>query len=138
MRKLLLAIVLLTLGWGANAQIAAPSTLYFEGPSIGQKWEPSNSFNAGVNAQTGTTYTVLATDMGKLITFNNAGAVAVTVPAATTPGFGTSKMFEVLNLGAGTVTMTPTTSTVNGAATKTYAQNVGGTWVSDGTNYFAW
>jgi hypothetical protein len=76
--------------------------------------------------------------MGKLITFNNAGAIAVTLPAATTVGFEANKGFNVLALGAGTVTVTPTTSTINGGATKTYATGVGGRITSDGTNYLAY
>ena len=88
-----------------------------------------------INAQTGTTYTVLSTDAGKLLTFNNAGAIAVTVPVATSAGFTAGFSFDWENLGAGTVTFTPTTSTVNGAATLVGKTNEGGTVTSDGTNY---
>lgn len=86
-----------------------------------------------VNAQTGTTYTFVVADFGKLVTFSNAGAIAVTLPQATT----TFSNFNVLvrNLGAGTVTITPTTSTINGAATYTLATNAIAFIVSDGTNY---
>lgn len=87
-----------------------------------------------INAQTGTTYTVASTDSRSLITFSNAAAVAVTLPQATgsfTTGFYTA----VENLGAGTVTVTPTTSTINGAASLTIATNRGCTILSDGTNY---
>ena len=91
-----------------------------------------------INAQTGTTYTVVAGDCGKVITFNNASPVAVTLPQAGTSGFLTGTFFvRFQNLGAGTVTITPTTSTINGAASVSLAQgqsfeNV----VSDGTNYY--
>lgn len=88
-----------------------------------------------INAQTGTTYTVLSTDAGKLITFNNASATAVTVPVATSGGFTSGFSFDWQNLGAGTVTFTPTTSTVNGASTLVGKTNEGGTVSSDGTNY---
>jgi hypothetical protein len=122
-------------GW---AQVVAPGVEYFLGPSLGKKWEAAGSQTGGVNAQTGTSYTIADTDMGKLVTFNNGSAVTVTLPAATTAGFGTYHEFKVLNLGAGTVTITPTTSTINGGATKTYAQNASGSIRSDSTNYFAY
>jgi hypothetical protein len=88
---------------------------------------------AGVNAQTGTTYTVVVGDYGQLLTLSNASAVAVTLPQATTT-FATFS-FSVLNKGAGTVTITPTTSTINGAASLAIAQGFGAFIVSDGVNY---
>lgn len=88
---------------------------------------------AGVNAQTGTTYTVVVGDYGQLVTFSNSSAVAVTLPQAT-GSFATFNAFYV-NKGAGTVTITPTTSTINGAASLALAQGWGVFVVSDGTNY---
>jgi fibronectin-binding autotransporter adhesin len=88
-----------------------------------------------INTQTGTTYTVLASDSGKLVTFSNAGAVAVGLPQAGTTGFGTGYSFDVQNKGAGTVTITPATSTINASATLSIPQNQGCTVTSDGTNY---
>ena len=90
---------------------------------------------ASINAQTGTTYTFVSGDNSKLVTLNNASPVAASLPQATTPGFGSGFSMDVQNLGAGTVTVTPTTSTINGAATLTIAQNKGCSITSDGTNY---
>jgi hypothetical protein len=87
-----------------------------------------------INAQTGTTYTVASTDASKFITFNNASAVAVTLPQAT-GSFGAGFAITVQNLGAGTVTITPTTSTINGQASLTIPTGYGCGIVSDGTNY---
>lgn len=87
-----------------------------------------------VNAQTGTTYTILAGDSGKLITFNNAAPVAVTLPQAL-GDFGNGFNFAVQNLGAGAVTITPTVSTINGAASLTLNQNNISQIFSDGANY---
>jgi hypothetical protein len=92
----------------------------------------------GVNAQTGTTYTVLNADAGKLITFSNAAAIAVTLPQAGTANFApgnAGSIFSVLNLGAGTVTITPTTSTINGNATLILPTGQAAVIYSDGTNY---
>jgi hypothetical protein len=87
-----------------------------------------------VNAQTGTSYTVVAGDQGKLVTFNNASAVAVTLPQATGQ-FGAGWFVTVRNYGAGTVTITPTTSTIDGGATVTVATDAHCFIYSDGTNY---
>jgi|SRR5579864_1673097 len=89
----------------------------------------------GINAQTGTTYTVAASDLGKLITFNNSSPVAVTLPQAGTGSFIAAAYFEIENIGAGAVTITPTTSTINGSSTLVINQNRGAGVISDGTNY---
>lgn len=92
----------------------------------------------GVNAQTGTSYTFVRSDGNKLVTFNNASAVAATLPQATSGGdFPNTWTTVVTNLGAGTVTITPTTSTINGAASLTVAQGEGAMIFSNGTNYAA-
>jgi hypothetical protein len=88
-----------------------------------------------INAQTGTSYAMATGDAGKLVTFNNASPVAVTLSQATTAGFTAGYSFDVHNIGAGVVTITPTTSTINGAATLTFVQNTDCTITSDGTNY---
>jgi hypothetical protein len=79
-----------------------------------------------VNAQTGTSYTVLNTDRGKLVTFTNGSAVAVTLPQAGASAQFTKGWFcDVQNRGAGAVTITPTTSTIDGAASLVLVQNAG-------------
>lgn len=87
-----------------------------------------------VNAQTGTTYTVLSTDNGKLVTHSNAASIAVTLPQAT-GSFAAGFVYAEQNKGAGTVTITPTTSTINGASTLVLPTNQGVTIVSDGANW---
>lgn len=94
-------------------------------------------FNGGVNAQSGTSYAFVAADENKLVTFNNAAATAVALSQATTAGFTVGAVFDTYNIGAGTVTITPATSTINGSATLVLAQGQGAMVVSDGTNYFA-
>lgn len=88
-----------------------------------------------INAQTGTSYAMLTTDAGKLVTFSNASAVAVSLSVATTSGFTAGYSFDVQNKGVGLVTITPTTSTINGAATLVIPTNNGCSVTSDGTNY---
>jgi len=100
------------------------------------QWTPAAPPSA-VNAQTGTTYTMQESADGGLVTCTNALAVAVTLPQA-----GAGSQFRngwsttVMGLGAGTVTITPATSTINGAASVTVVGGMGGgRIVSDGTNY---
>lgn len=59
----------------------------------------------GVNTQTGTTYTLVATDYGKLITLNNASAITLTLPQQSTLTTTNGFWCKVRNLGAGTVTI---------------------------------
>jgi hypothetical protein len=89
-----------------------------------------------INAQTGTTYTVLSSDQQKLVTHSNTSSVAVTLPQAT-GSFGAGWSYTTENRNTGVVTITPTTSTINGASTLVLRQNQSAFIVSDGTNYQA-
>lgn len=87
------------------------------------------------NSQTGTSYTILAGDWGKLVTLSNASAIAVTLPQAG-GSFPNGFFFDAENRGAGTVTITPTTSTIDGSSSLALTTNQGVRIASDGTNYF--
>jgi len=93
------------------------------------------SLSQSTNPQTGTSYTIATTDAANLVTFSNASAVAVALPAATTTGFGAGFSLDTQNIGAGAVTITPTTSLINGASSLVMVSNTGCTITSDGTNY---
>lgn len=93
------------------------------------------SGSEAVNAQTGTSYTVVSGDCGKLLTFTSGSAVTVTVPQAGTTGFGAGVYFDVYDYGTGNVTVTPTTSTIVGGPSQTLRLGQGFRVVSDGTNY---
>lgn len=68
-----------------------------------------------VNAQTGTTYTLAASDAGKLVTLTNAAAITLTVPASV---FTAGQRVDVLVAGAGMVTATAGSGlTLNGTPT---------------------
>lgn len=87
------------------------------------------------NAQAGTTYTILTTDQGKIVTLNNASAIAVTLPQAGSTGFAATWGTCIVNIGAGTATVTPTISTFNLNASQTLPTGASMCPVSDGTNY---
>ena len=106
------------------------------GIGSGNAWQKVAQDLVAVNAQVGTSYTVLASDRSKLVTLKNASAVAVTLPQAGA-SFPAGWIAKFSNQGAGTVTITPTTSTINGNATLVLLTGQSADIVSDGTNYFA-
>lgn len=95
----------------------------------------TDNIGGGVRAVTGTTDTILTGDHGKLVTYSNASSIAVTLPQAT-GSFTTPFYFAAQNIAAGVVTITPTTSTIDGFASISLKHNEGLRVYSDGTNYF--
>jgi len=61
--------------------------------------------NLAINAQTGTTYTLVLTDASKLITCSNASAVTVTVPPNSSVAFPTGTQITIIGIGVGIVTV---------------------------------
>jgi hypothetical protein len=57
--------------------------------------------NLTLNAQTGTTYTTVAGDYGKLVTLSNASAITCTLPPTT---YNIGEQINIVQLGAGQVT----------------------------------
>jgi hypothetical protein len=60
-----------------------------------------------LNAQTGTTYTTVLADDGKLITCDNASAITLTIPPNGTIAYGIGTQINIMQLGAGQVTIAP-------------------------------
>jgi hypothetical protein len=58
--------------------------------------------NLSFNAQTGTTYTLVAADSGKLVTTSNASAVVVTIPAGV---FAAGEQINIQSIGVGLTTI---------------------------------
>jgi hypothetical protein len=73
--------------------------------------------NVGINAQTGTTYTTVLADNGKLVTQTNASAITTTIPPNSSVAYPVGAQINVTQFGAGQVT---------------FAQGVGVTIVSTG------
>lgn len=89
-------------------------------------------------AVSGTTDTILFTDRTSLVTYTSNSAVAVTLPQAGSSNFGSNFPFLMRYVGTSILTVTPTTSTVNGQATVTLGQNDFCFFYSiDNTNYLA-
>lgn len=94
--------------------------------------------SSATNAQSGTTYTILDADRGRLVPLTNAGTKAITLPEA-----GAGSLFilgwftDIQNVGAGTATITTTTSTIDGSSSPlALTQGQGVRIWSDGTNYY--
>lgn len=98
-----------------------------------RSWFSSQVVQGGVNAQTGTSYTIANTDRGKLVTASNSGAQAYTLPTT----LGITFIFAFQNEGTGTVTFTPSSGTINGAASLALASGSGAWFYFDGTNWEA-
>ncbi|MEO8785171.1 MAG: SGNH/GDSL hydrolase family protein, partial [Candidatus Saccharimonadales bacterium] len=70
-----------------------------------------------INAQTGTTYTFVKADAGKLVTSTNSSAQTLTIPANATTAFPIGSVITVTQAGTGTLTVTGATGvTVNGVS----------------------
>jgi len=71
----------------------------------------------GLNAQTGTTYTLVLTDANKAVTMSNASANTLTIPTNTSVAFPLGTVVSVVQQGAGTTTVVGDTGvTVNGTS----------------------
>lgn len=69
-----------------------------------------------INAQTGTTYTLVLADAGKLVTLSNGSAITLTVPTNASVAYPTGTVIALAQLGAGLVTVEGASGvTINGA-----------------------
>jgi hypothetical protein len=92
--------------------------------------------NLTLNAQTGTTYTLVLTDAHKLITLSNASAITLTVPTNASVAFDIGDQVNLLQLGAGQVTVSGAGVTFRseGSKLKLKAQYAAATLVKIGTD----
>ena len=67
-----------------------------------------SGFDASINDQTGTAYTLLASDNGKVVTLDNGSAVTVTIPSGLGVGFNCS----FIQKGAGQVSFSASGTTI--------------------------
>ena len=88
-----------------------------------------------VNTQTGTTYSLLAADLTKMVTLSNGSAITVTV--GTSLGLSAGQTIDLLQLGAGQVTVAAGGATLVGTpGLKFRAQYSAATLYCIGTNSF--
>lgn len=100
-------------------------------------------FNSIQNQQTGTTYTLVLSDLGKLVELNNAASITLTIPTNASVAFAIGDRIDILQTGAGQVTIAGAAGvTVNSESSKfklagqwaaaTLIKRAADTWVAVG------
>lgn len=91
----------------------------------------------GINPQTGTTYTLVLGDKGKVVEMNNASANTLTVPPNASVAFPVNSWVDVAQFGAGQTTIAAgsgVTIRSSGGKLKLTGQYSGATLIKRGTN----
>jgi hypothetical protein len=102
-------------------------------------WTEQDDTTISFNAQTGTTYTLVASDLGKMVTLSNASGITLTVPPSI---FASGNIINIQQLGAGQVTLaqgagvTITSTGATASAPKLRAQYSAATILCTGSNTF--
>lgn len=94
--------------WNGSTWVAILSNITTSSISGNGTTTTLTNFGAEINTQSGTTYTLAATDNGKIISFTSNSAVTIFVPALTT-GFNCL----IVQRGSGQVTVSASGSTIN-------------------------
>jgi hypothetical protein len=79
---------------GTTGQVLAKAS----GTDLDFTWTEQDDTTLSFNAQTGTTYTLVAADLGKLVTTSNASPVVVTIPPSV---FAAGNQINVQSIGVG-------------------------------------
>jgi len=88
---------------GEAATVAANSVT----ASVLQEGPPRAGFRSQLNAQTGTSYTLVLSDLAKLVTMDNGSTMTLTVPANANVSFQVGDRIDILRKGAGELTLNP-------------------------------
>ena len=89
---------LVDLKGGTTGQVLAKNS----GTDMDFTWIEQDDTTLSFNAQTGTTYTLVAGDLGKLVTLSNASGITLTVPPSV---FAAGNTINIQQIGAGQVTL---------------------------------
>lgn len=126
---------LVDLKGGTTGQVLAKAS----GTDMDFTWTEQDDTTISFNAQTGTTYTLAASDLGKIVTLSNASGITLTVPPSV---FATGNIINIQQLGAGQVTLaqgagvTITSTGATASAPKLRAQYSAASIVCTGSNTF--
>ena len=83
---------------GTTGQVLSKTS----GTDLAFTWIEQDDTTLSFNAQTGTTYTLVIADLGKMVTLSNAGGITLTVPPSV---FSTGNQINIQQIGAGQVTL---------------------------------
>jgi hypothetical protein len=120
---------------GTTGQVLAKNS----GTDLDFTWTEQDDTTLTFNAQTGTTYTLVGSDLGKLVTSSNASPVTITIPPSV---FVSGNQINVQSIGVGLtsfaqgagVTITSTGATASAPTLR--AQYSACTIICTGTNTF--
>lgn len=120
---------------GTTGQVLSKAS----GTDLDFTWTEQDDTTIGFNAQTGTTYTLVIGDLGKIVTLSNASAITLTVPPSV---FSTGNIINVQQIGVGQVTLsqgsgvTITSTGATSTAPKTRARYSALSIICTGTDTF--
>lgn len=120
---------------GTTGQVLSKAS----GTDLDFTWIEQDDTTLSFNAQTGTTYTLVAADLGKLVTLSNASGITLTVPPSV---FATGNIINIQQLGAGQVTLaqgagvTITSTGATASAPKLKKQYSAASIICTGSNTF--
>jgi len=99
---------------GATYKDTTNGTNYIKTVGTGNTGWQAAGGNRAINAQVGTSYTLLLADQGKVVTLNNGSEITLNIPTNTTAAFPVGTEIDIIQLGIGQVVVTPAgTVTVN-------------------------
>jgi hypothetical protein len=120
---------------GTSGQVLAKNS----GTDLDFTWVEQDDTTLSFNAQTGTTYTLVIADLGKMVTLSNASGITLTVPPSV---FATGNVINIQQIGAGQVTLaqgagvTITSTGATASAPKLRAQYSAAVILCTGSNTF--
>ena len=126
---------LVDLKGGSTGQVLSKAS----GTDMDFTWIEQDDTTISFNAQTGTTYTLVAADLGKIVTLSNASGITLTVPPSI---FATGNIINIQQIGAGQVTLsqgagvTITSTGATASAPKLRAQYSAASIICNGSNTF--
>lgn len=120
---------------GTTGQVLSKAS----GTDLDFTWTEQDDTTLSFNAQTGTTYTLVVADLGKLVTLSNASGITLTVPPSV---FATGNIINIQAIGAGQVTLaqgagvTITSTGASASAPKLRVQYSAATIICTASNTF--
>lgn len=120
---------------GTTGQVLSKAS----GTDLDFTWIEQDDTTISFNAQTGTTYTLVAADLGKIVTLSNASGITLTVPPSV---FTTGNIINIQQIGVGQVTLaqgagvTITSTGATSTAPKLRARYSAASIICTGSNTF--